>query len=243
MSAPEPSPPKGTTGPSEEVEAPRPSCLVRSVAALLVVVVGAALVAYWWWPRASEERVREAVVSTIQREAPASFYVTGSVELTVASRVKNTKILLPGVLDLNMGATESTVRVPGRVYYGFDARTLRTEDIRVGEGGVVEVVLPPLRVQSAEPDLEQMQVQTEAGWARLYDESRQEVERQAIGRVQEVLRAQGEQHLRDTRQPEINTAEALRTLLTPPLQAAGVAHPRFRFRMDTGLVLEPEGEE
>ena len=241
MSAPEPS--SDAAGPPEGAEAPRTSCFVRSVAALLVVVVGAALVAYWWWPRVSEERVREAVVSTIQREAPASFYVTGSVELSVTSRVKNTKVLLPGVLDLNVGATESTVRAPGRVYYGFDAHTLRAADIRVGEGGVVEVTLPPLRVHSAEPDLEQMQVQTEAGWARLYDESRQEVERQAIGRVQEVLRAQGRQHLRDSRQPEINTAEALRTLLTPPLRAAGVAHPQFRFRMGTGLVLEPEDEE
>lgn len=193
-------------------------------------------------PEWSEEEVQRTVVATIQDEAPASFYVTGELGLTVTSTVKSTEVFLPGVLDWKLGTARSSVRVPGRVTYGFDVRRLEAGDIRVGGDGVVTVALPPLRVFSAEPDLERMEVQTDAGWTRFYDQEKGgEVERQAIRRVQRVLRQQGARHLDDSVQPRVNTAEALETLLTPALEAAGVEAPRFRFRIGPELVMEPEG--
>ncbi len=203
------------------------------------------LLLLWLWPPVpewTEEIVQRTVVATIQQETPASFYVTGELGLTVTSTVKNTEVFLPGVLDWKMGTARSSVRVPGRVTYGFDVRRLGAEDIRIGEDGVVSVALPPLSVFSAEPDLEAMEIQTDAGWTRLYDEKKaEEVERQAIRRVQRVLRQQGARHLEGSVQPRVNTAAALEALLTPALEAAGVETPRFRFRIGGALVMEPEG--
>jgi hypothetical protein len=60
--------------------------------------------------------------------------------------------------------------------------------------------------------------------------------------VQALLRAQAERHLETSVQPAVNTAEALQALLTPPLQAAGLEAPRFRFRVGPDLTLEPPVE-
>lgn len=214
---------------------------IRIVAVLALVGFCAAIVLWWWGrPQWTEERVQRAVVSTIQKEADAAFYVTGYLDVTVTSTVKNTEIFLPGLLDFPLGTATSTVRVPGRVYYGFDIEQLEAEDIRVREDGVIEVVLPELRVYATEPDLQRMEIQTAVGW-RFYDDSRSRVERQAVGRVQDLLREQGAEHLDTSRQPRIHTAEALEKLLAPVLEAAGYRAPQLRFRIDDQLVMEPKG--
>lgn len=217
------------------------SAFVRTVAAVVLVAVGFAAALWWSRPTLTEEAVRRHVVTTIQQEAPASFYVTGYLDIAATVTVENTRYLFPGLLELNLGTTRSTVRVPGRVSYGFDVRRLRPEAIRLHDDGVVEVTLPPLALYSVEPQLDEMAVQTSVGWARLRGSSGQRVERQAVQLVQEALEQQGARHLQSSAQPRLHTAKALETLLRPVLEAAGVAAPRFRFRIGPELVYESAG--
>jgi hypothetical protein len=209
-----------------------------------VLLLVGLLIGAWLWntrPRVTEEVVRHAVVTTLQQEAPASFYVTGYLDLTATSIVENTKQLFPGTLGIDLGTTRATVRVPGRVSYGFDMRGLRPEAIHLRDDGVVEVTVPLLSIHAVEPDLSQLEVETSVGWARLYASSGRRVEQQALRFVQTALRQQAERHLATSSQPRINTAEALERLLTPVLEAAGMENPRFRFLVGPELVMEPEG--
>ncbi|PSR01892.1 MAG: hypothetical protein BRD47_04830 [Bacteroidetes bacterium QS_8_68_28] len=211
----------------------RQSCLVRGAVALsLLMLVAAGIAAFWWMqrPSLSEKKVRRDVIATLQREAPSSFLVTGKLKTTVTSTITNDKILLPDVLDLNVGTTETTARVPGTVHYGFDVSTLRPEDIRVGPGDTVTVTLPELSLQSVEPSLRHMEVRTEAGWTRLGDGSGARTREAALDVAEKALRKQGKAHLKDSGQPRRNTARALRTMLTPVLKAAGAQDPVLQFR-------------
>lgn len=212
---------------------------VRIAAVVLLLALGVAVGLWWKAPGLTEEEVQRAVVTTIQREVPASFFVTGVIEATATTTVRNTKYLLPDLLGLNLGTTQATVRMPGRISYGFDAAVLRPEMIRLGDDDVVEVTLPELRIHAVEPDLSAMEVQTTVGWARLHSSSGQRVEQQAMEHVQRGLRRQGQDHLQRSTQPRLNTARALEKLLTPVLQAAGMAEPRFRFQIGPHLVLTP----
>lgn len=213
------------------------------LALLFFVLFGAGIGVWLAWRSVavSEERVRRTVVATLQREAPAAFLVSGTLDLTVTTTVSNTRYFMPDVLDLEVGTIESEVRLPGRVSYGFDLGELDAEDIRVEEDGVVEVRLPALQVHAVEPRLEAMEVRTEVGWTRLYPDRRAEIERRAMGFAQEMLREQAREHLDTSSQPRINTAKALVRMLTPPLQAAGVDAPRLRIRVGPELVMEPAG--
>jgi hypothetical protein len=210
----------------------RQSCLVRGAVALsLLMLVAAGIAAFWWMqrPSLSEKEVRQDVIATLQREAPSSFLVTGTLETTVTSTITNDKILLPEVLDLNVGTTETTARVPGAVHYGFDVSTLQPSDIRVA-GDTVTVTMPALALHSVEPSLRRMEVRTETGWARIGDGSEGRTREAALDVADKALRQQGQAHLEDSGQPHRNTARALRTMLTPVLKAAGAQDPVLRFR-------------
>jgi hypothetical protein len=213
------------------------------VAALAVVLLAAVAVAAAWGlrPRLTEEDVQTTVITTLAEEAPASFFVTGTLTFATTVEGRSEKTLLPGVLDLDLGTTRATVRVPGRVAYGFDIRRLRSSDIRFTEDGVVEVAVPALEVFSVEPELERAEMQTDVGWARLHRSSGQEMERLALGEIRPAMRQVAERHLSRAESPRLHTAEALAHLLTPPLQAAGLPSPRFRFRLGGGAVLELDG--
>jgi hypothetical protein len=171
------------------------------------------------------------VYSTIQRESPASFLVTGALEVTATTRVANTRTLFPGIVDIDLGTTSATVRVPGRVSYGFDVRELSPAMIRVLEGDTIEVTVPEPVIYSVEPNLEQMDVETQRGWLRLSQRTTEQVRGRAIQLVQQALRAQGEAHLRGSSQPRINTADALYEMLRPVLIAACMQDPQIRFRI------------
>lgn len=207
---------------------------------LLAVVVVAAVLLLWDppVPSVSETAVRDALMTTIQEEAPEAFVVTGRLELTARTRVENTRTLLPGIVDLDLGTTRSTVRIPGRVSYGFEADSLRPAMIRMLEDGTVEVDLPPLAVYSVEPDLAALEMETERGWARLGAVG-QQVERRALTIVEPAMRRQALSHLRTSYQPRVNTARALERLLTPALRGLGMEEPRFRFVIGGDLVVEP----
>jgi len=183
-------------------------------------------------PRVSEEQVRAAITATIQREAPQAFLVTGRLDVLASATIENNQIFLPGIFDLNVGTARSTVRAPGSVHYGFDARRLTPDMISLVDDSTVRVRLPPLQVLAVEPRLDRMEIDTDVSWTRS-DEKGREVERRAIARVQAALRAQGVAHLRDSAQPRINSAEALRTMLEPAVRALGIERPTFVFELGT----------
>jgi hypothetical protein len=196
--------------------------------------------------------VQRTVVTTIQREAPASFYVTGTLDITVTEEVTRTEQLFPTLFallrqaqpswpGLNQASARANVRVPGRISYGFDVSELSAEQIRVESGGRVSVSLPALTVYSAEPYLRQLEVRTEAtGWMQLFGSQEEQAQRDALGGVRDALRRQGQAHLNTATQPRVNTAQALEKLLRPVLRAAGVPNPQFRFEIGDELVLQPE---
>ncbi|MGK7311592.1 MAG: DUF4230 domain-containing protein [Candidatus Longimicrobiales bacterium M2_2A_002] len=217
---------------------------MRTVTRFVVVVaflaLGAAGLYFLAAPGLMEQQVREAILTTVEREVPASFLVTGRLEVTVTTRIEDSRVLLPGIVGLDLGTARATVRVPGRVSYGFPADSLRPEMVRLAADGAIEVELPTLMVYSAEPDLTALEVETERGWARLPG-AREEVERQAIAVIEGALRRQGTAHLASSYQPRINAARALQRLLSPALHGLGVDDPVFRFDIGDDLIVRPSG--
>lgn len=216
---------------------------VLAFVALALLAGGIVLGRWLAGPPWTEAEVREAVVTTIQQEAGASFFVTGTLTITASSTIEQTDYLLPRSFRIPLGSQQATVRMPGHVAYGFDIRALEAEDIQVGEDGVVEVRLPDLVPFSAEPDFGRMEVRTSAGgWQRwMGDETaRTQLQTQALQSAQAALRRQAVSYLEEATQPRVNTAQALEALLTPPLVAAGVEAPRFRFYIGPQLVWQPE---
>ena len=185
-------------------------------------------------PTVSEEQVRSAIAATVQREARQSFLVTGRLDVVATTSIENNRIFLPSLLRLNTGTARSTVRAPGRVYYGFDVRELTPDMIRMVDDSTIHVQLPPLRILAVEPQLERMEIDTDVSWTRS-DETGRQVERRAIGHIQAALRAQGSAHLRDSSQPRVNTAEAVRVML-------GLVD-RAEAMFNHALQLDPESRE
>jgi len=222
--------------------------------AILGGIAGGVIVAaifVWLLGGPSQATVRRTVVSTVQAETPASVLVTGRLDITATVDVDSTSPVTPGwltsavrvaqpeLLPFTLGTASASVRVPGSVSYGFDVRELSPDMITLAGGDVVEVQLPALSVQSVEPDLTRMEVQTaSSGWMKLFTgDMEASVRSQALRQVQGVFRTQAEARLNTTNQPGINTARALRSMLTPALVAAGMTDPRFRFRIREDLVL------
>jgi hypothetical protein len=198
--------------------------------------------------------VRRTVLTTVQEEAPASFFVTGTMEVSVTVRVDSAQYLTPAwltyllqqtqpsALPLIQGGAQTRVRVPGTVSYGFDVRALTPDMISV-EKERVDVTLPSLSVHSVEPDLTRLEVQSqESGWMRvLPSDMPAAVRTQALGAVQDAFREQTERRIATATQPRVNTARALESLLRPALQATGIESPQFRMQVGDDLVLQPEG--
>ena len=209
-----------------------------AVALLVIVVVTIFLAGRGSrMPAISEDQVRSAVTATIQREARQTFLVTGRLDIVATTSIENNKIFLPNLLRLNIGSARSTVRAPGRVYYGFDVRRLTPDMIRLVDDSTIHVELPPLQVQAVEPLLDRMQIDTDVSWSRS-DQTGREIERRAIAHLQAALRAQGNAHLRDSTQPRVNTAEALRHMLEPTVRALGIERPSFRFDLAPGIRMQ-----
>ncbi len=217
----------------------------------LVLVVGLLL----WDRTPPDATVRRTVLTTIQDEAPASVLVTGTLDIQVTVRVDSAQHLTPSWLtyllqqtqpsavSLLRGGSETQVRVPGTVSYGFDVQTLDSSMIAVDDKGQVGVALPPLSVHSVEPDLAQLEVRSRSrGWMRVLPSDMPEaVRREALGAVKAAFQEQAARRLEAATQPRVNTARALEKMLRPALQAAGVETPQFRIRVGDELVLQSEG--
>lgn len=213
----------------------------------VVALILAPFVARAVLPAFTETDVQTTVVSTIQRETPEAFLVTGSLRSSITTSTRSETTLLPGLLDLEVGRGEVEVRVPGRVAYGIDTREITASDVRLLESedgeAIVQVALPALRVFSVEPILEEAGIRAEAGgWIKPSRDAEREALRSALGQLRPTLRRQGEAHLRDNVQPSRNTAEAVAAQLSGPLAALGLEAPVYRFVMPDGetLTLTPE---
>ncbi len=207
-------------------------------AVMIAFVIGIALLfrAGPSLPRITETQVSDAIRTAVRAEADTAFLITGYVELSAAARSMNTRVLLPDLLDLSLGTTTATVRVPGRVSYGFDVDDLRPEMIRA-RGDTIEIDMPLVRLFSVEPDLSRLEVETRTGWARAATTAR-DAERRAVQLLGDALRQQGEAYLRDSAQPDVNTARAIQRIVTPVVVGLGIARPHIRVYLGEGLVLE-----
>ena len=229
-------------------ESPRPRragiVLGLALAAGLAVVValGVAVVRGGGGP--TEEDVRTLVRTQIESEAAEGFVVTGRLSSTLSgSSARRWRLRL---LDIETGRAEVTVRVPATMTYGFSLDGFDADAIRFRADGVVEVVLPPLEVFSVEPELEEADVEIDlSGQARLTPSLTERTVEQTLHQVRPALRRQAEDHLASSDQPAVNSARALRRVLSSPLEAAGVdlADVRFRFVIAPGdtLDVQPEG--
>lgn len=186
----------------------------------------------------SQEELGDLAHATLQQEVPAAFLVTGELIVTATTRVNNTRTLLPGLLDFDLGTTSAAVRVPGRVIYGIEAAALSRDRIDVQEDGTIVITVPEPRVYAVEPNLSQLEVETRRGWARLSRETEQQVRERAIELVERTLRAQGVRHLETSTQPRLNTAQAIAALLRPAMEAAGIQDARFRFVIGPSVTWE-----
>ena len=186
--------------------------------------------------RMSAEDLEQRVIATIQQEAPRSFLVTGSIDVTATVTVENAKTLLPGILDVELGTARAIVQVPGRAYYGFDVREFDDSRISV-RGDTVEIVVPQPKLLSVDSNLEELRVWSDKGWLRS-SASRTSAERRATRLIDGALARQAAAHVAGATQPKINTAEAIRKAVTPVLKAAGIEDPVFQFRLSERLLLE-----
>ena len=207
--------------------------------AALVAVVAAVGVALGAGDAVTEEDVDAAVLTALQSEAAEGFVVTGRLTSSLSGQSARRQRLR--VLNIETGRSTVRVDVPATMTYGFSLDSFDADDVRFREGGLVEVTLPPLSVFSVEPELERANVDIEAtGGARLSPAITERTLEQTLRRVRPALRAQAEAHLRDSSQPRVNSARALRRVLTPPLEAAGVdlGAVRFRFVLAPGDTLD-----
>lgn len=208
-----------------------------SLGVLLAVIVAAILLLRVPEVTVTEVDMADLAHTTLQQEISAAFLVTGELMVTAETRVQNTKTLLPGLLNMDLGTTSAQVRVPGRVIYGIYSDSLTRDRIRMAGDSVIEITLPYPRVYAVEPRLSDMEVETTRGWARLSRETEEQVRERAVGLVERSLRAQGHRHIMQSVQPRVNTARALEAMLRPAFQAAGL-EPEFRFRIGDEITWE-----
>jgi hypothetical protein len=220
---------------------------------ILVGLLLAAAVALWR-QGPSNATVRRTVVTTIQDEAPASFLVTGTLDMRVTVRVDSAQFITPDwlttvlgyarppALALLQGGTNTKIQVPGTVSYGFNVDSLSPSMVSVKNEGEVALRLPSLSVHSVDPELERLKVRTRtSGWMQLLpSDTPDSVRTEALAAVEEAFRNQAEQRIGSATQPRVNTARALKATLRPPLKATGISSPRFRVRIGPELVMQPK---
>lgn len=210
---------------------------------LIIMILGALAVGMYLSPpqvslpslpdvQITQEDVKQIIISKLHREQPAAFLVSGYLDVSADITQENTKYLFPEYFDksISLGTTRSKVRLPGRVSYGVDLTKINDASITFEPNNVVVITMSALEVGAVEPDLANMQVQTDVGWARLHSWSGQAVEQKAMTIAKDALEAEAVSHLQTSTQPAYNTETALSRLLIPALEAAGVSNPVIRFR-------------
>lgn len=213
----------------------------RSTLLLLVVLGGIVLATILLFPRfrapvLTERVTAEQLHAAVQREADTTFVISGYLEVVATVRSQDTRVLLPDLLNLPLGTTRATVRVPGRVSYGFNLASLSPQMIRV-RGDTVEVDVPEVTIFSTEPDLARLEVETTTGWARR-PVTAQEAERRAVQLLTSALERQGAAHLASSSQSRVNTGRAVQALVGRTAAGLGMQRPVVRVRLGDGIILE-----
>lgn len=208
---------------------------------LIILAAGAISLARRFGPPAlARDEVREALYSTIQRETPASFLVTGTLDIIAETEIEASRRLLPGIVGLNLGTSRASVRVPGRVSYGFDIQQLEPDMISFLNDTIIELRLPELSIHSVEPRLGGLEVATERGWTRWAPDP-DSLEQQALSFAENALRRQALAHLQDSLQPRINTAAALERMMRPVLDGLGHHRAAIHVRINPRVTVSPAG--
>ena len=206
--------------------------LLAAVAALAFLLVRSGGV----W---AQDDIREAIRTGIEAEAAEGFVVTGRLASSTSGASTQRRRLR--LLDIEVGSARVGVRVPATMTYGFSLDDFDADAIRFRDGGVVEVLLPPLSVFSVEPELEAAEIDIAVtGTGRLSPEMTERTVERTLRGVRPALRSQAEGHLRRSDQPAVNSARALRRMLAAPLEAADVDldDVRFRFVIAPGDTLD-----
>jgi hypothetical protein len=213
------------------------------LALLVLVLVSTAAVVAWYAasrPRLTDTEARALISTTLVQEVPEQFLVTGT--LDYVTRVERSRqrqfVALPGMVEVPLGTTRVSARVPGRVHYGLDVRAIGVDGLRL-RGDTVEVRLPPLQVFAVEADLENAEIRTDEGWGPLLSPRGYLEERAALQAVRPRLRSRAEQHLSRSGEPERNAARALALMLRPAFTAAGYPDVVFTFVAGEGRALTP----
>ena len=218
--------------------------LRRLLLLFLVVVLMAGAAAVAWYvaslPRLTAAEAQMLISTTLVQEVPESFLVTGTLEyVTRVERSRQRQLVaLPGVVEVPLGTTRVSARVPGRVSYGFDVRALQASGVRL-RGDTVEVRLPPLEVFAVEADLARAEIQTDEGWGPMLSPRGYLEERAALQAVRPRLRSRAERHLIQSGEPERHAARATAAMLRPAFVAAGYPRVVFTFVVDEGRTLTP----
>ena len=207
--------------------------LFGMVVALVLVGLGIAIGLYSFGPRLTDEETKSLVMATLLEEAPEAFLVTGSLSYVAQVERNNRKwVSFMGQRVLDLGTTSVEVRAPVEATYGVDLNTFGSSNVRIVEGGMVEIVLPRPQVRSVDVAMDRMEVETQTGWARRQSSSGNEQEREALSDFYEAANAQAKERVRGQPQAHANTSQAIRTLVIPVLRAAGVETPRVTVRFE-----------
>jgi hypothetical protein len=212
---------------------------------LFLFVAGGVTLGLWMYASApTDHEIKETVLTSLQQETDTTVMVTGYLTVSTRLTIEDARRFpisedLPwyavplfrasGSPQVNLGTNRTSLQVPGRVSYGISLQDITIDDIEILDRRTVRIDLPELQIYSIEPELQQLNIRTELGWARWSSSGRQ-LERRALGEVRTALERQGHQHLQQSDQPAINTMLALERLLGPALRSAGVENPRFEFR-------------
>lgn len=172
-------------------------------------------------PAINEHQVKEEAISLIVKNTENSFLVTGVVDLVLAYTVSDMKKLF----GIDLGTTKTEVRIPGKVFYGVNTKGLSAQDF-VFKGDSVWVYLPPVEMLTVTPNLAKMEMKTEVGWARMYQNSGRGVEQKALKSIPDRMKAQALAYLSNPENVQKNTKKALAKLLLPLLKAKGIKNPQ-----------------
>ena len=186
----------------------------------------------------TEHDVRQVILTELKADEQTPFLVSGTLHLVADITEENTKYLLPELFEDNfsLGTTWSNVRLPGKVSYGVDLNQLNLERIQVMADSQIVITLDQIEIQSVEAFLDEMEVHTEVGWARLHSRSGRSIERKALVEAQNALRGQAVTYLQTNTQPLRNTEMALSQILSPVLQSVGIRNPIIRCRLAPAFV-------
>jgi Protein of unknown function (DUF4230) len=173
-------------------------------------------------PQINTHKIQEEALTLITKESKASFLVTGKVDLVLEYTLSDKKEMM----GLDLGTTQTEIRIPGEAFYGFSADKLTLKDFKM-QGDTLILFLPPTEVLTVSPNLAKMQMKTDVGWARLYKNSGRSVEQKALKSIPDRMKAKAVAYVQNSPNAQQNTKKAIEQLMIPLLRSNGVQNPKI----------------